>query len=60
MKNHCLVRVTDPRSEKGAAIVAFVLGFSVAMVIALAAIWLMRASWLGQPRIDTSMPRFNA
>ena len=50
------MRVTDPRSEKGAAVVAFVLGFSVAMVIALAAIWLMRASWLGQPRIDTSMP----
>ncbi len=26
------------------------------MVLAIVAIWAMRANWLGQPRIDTSMP----
>ena len=56
MKNHNRVGVTGPQSERGAAVVAFVLGFSVAMVIALAAVWVMRSDWLGQPRIDTSMP----
>ena len=56
MKSYSQSRVTDLRSERGAAVVAFVLGFSVAMVIAIAAIWAMRANWLGQPRIDTSMP----
>ena len=56
VKSYSQSRVTDLRSERGAAVVAFVLGFSVAMVIAIAAIWAMRANWLGQPRIDTSMP----
>ena len=56
MKNHNRAGVTDPQSDRGAAAVAFVLGFTVAMVIALAAIWVMRSNWLGQPRIDTSMP----
>ena len=52
----CDGEVVQPRSEKGAAAVPFVLGFFVAMVVALAAMWVMRANWLGQPRVDTSMP----
>ena len=56
MRIYSHARVTKPRSQKGAAVVAFVCGFALAMVIALAAMWMMRAAWLGQPRIDTSMP----
>ena len=56
MRSHSHTRVARPRSEKGAAIVAFVLGFLMAMVIAAAAVWVMRVNWLGEPRIDTSMP----
>ncbi|MEQ1912132.1 MAG: DUF4230 domain-containing protein [Vicinamibacterales bacterium] len=56
MKSHSHARISLHGSERGAAVVAFVLGFSVAMVIALGAVWAMRSVWLGQPRIDTSMP----
>ena len=48
--------VRDPRSQAGAAVVAFALGFAAAVVIALVTVWAIRASWLGQPRVDTSMP----
>lgn len=56
MKPHIEPRAMDVRSEQGRGAVAFVLGFLLAMTIAAASVWVMRSNWLGQSRIDTSMP----
>ena len=56
MNNRSRACAADLRPERGAAVLAFVLGFSAALVLALAAAWVVRANWLGQPRVDTSMP----